>query len=74
MSRIEIRCIKHDEKKNEEYKEKEKYHKDYEKEETVEKGIELIIESHQLFMNTEKFFNSVKVTLEKYFDSIELKR
>ena len=70
MSSISIRCIKHNEIKKEEYNEKEKYHKDFEKEESLEKGIELIIESHQLFMNTEKFFNSVKTTLEKYFDEI----
>jgi len=70
MSQIVIKCIKHNEMKKEEYKEKEKYHKDFEKEESLEKGIELIIESKQLFMNTEQFFNSVKTTLEKYFDEI----
>ena len=73
MSSIVIRCIKHDENENTEYKEKEKYHKDFEKKENIEKGIELIIEANQLFMDTEKFFNSVKVTLEKYFDSIQKK-
>ena len=73
MSSIEIRCIKHNEEKLEEYHEAEKYHKDFEKEKTVDKGDELIISSRQLFMNTEKFFNSVKGTLEKYFDKIEKK-
>ncbi len=70
MSNISIRCIKHNEMKKEEYKEKEEFHKDFEKEESLEKGIELIIETHQLFLNTESFFNSVKTTLEKYFDEI----
>lgn len=70
MSHIEIKCIKHDEKELREEHEKEKYHNDYEKSEDIEKGIELVINSSQLFMNTEKFFNSVKGTLEKYFDEI----
>ena len=71
MSSISIRCIRHNEMRKEEYKEKEKYHKDFEKEESLEKGIELIIESSQLFMDTEKFFNSVKTSLEKFFDEIK---
>lgn len=36
-------------------------------------GDELIIESSQLFMSTEKFFNTVKASLEKYFDNIQKK-
>lgn len=34
---------------------------------------ELIIRTNQLFMNTEKFFNSVKESLENYFGKIEKK-
>ena len=37
-------------------------------------GDELIIESSQLFMNTREFFNTVKDSLTKYFDSIEKKQ
>lgn len=36
-------------------------------------GDELILEADQLFMDTQKFFESVKDSLEKYFNSIERK-
>lgn len=36
-------------------------------------GHELIINADQWFMDTEKFFNSVQPTLEKYFDDIKKK-
>jgi len=46
--------------------------KDYNKHKTESRlGDELVIESTRWFMNTETFFNSVKPTLEKYFDKIE---
>ena len=48
--------------------------KDYNKHVKENKlGDELVIESSQLFMNTEKFFNTVKASLEKYFDNIQKK-
>ena len=34
-------------------------------------GDNIIIEANQWFMNTEKFFNSVKDSLKDYFNSIE---
>jgi hypothetical protein len=71
MSGISIVCKKYAEAKEEKYSEKEKYHKDQNQEKKDERGIILEIESHQLFMNTEQFFNSVKESIGKYFDSIQ---
>ncbi len=34
---------------------------------------EFVINANQLFMDTEKFFKTVKESLEKYFDIIEEK-
>jgi len=41
--------------------------------EVFRRDISLVIESEQCFMDTEKFFQSVKGSLEKYFDKIEVK-
>jgi len=47
---------------------------DYNKNKTETKlGDELIIEVNQNFMDTEKFFKTVKDSLEKYFNTIEKK-
>lgn len=46
--------------------------KSYESKKTENKtGAELIIECSQWFMNTERFFKSVKESLDNYFNSIE---
>lgn len=66
MSSIRIECRKD---KYEERKEKANYKTD--KKDKL--GGELEIRADQWFMDTEKFFNSVKPTLEKYFDKIEKK-
>lgn len=63
MSNIKIVC-----RKNKVYN---KDQKSYEKEKVIDNlGDELVLQSNQLFMSTEKFFNSIKPTLEKYFDEI----
>jgi len=74
MSSIKIRCIKYNDMKEEEFHEKDKYHKDYQKEKHIDKNIELEIISSQLFMNTTNFFETVKESLEKYFDEIVEKK
>jgi hypothetical protein len=66
MSSIVIECRKnkYDEKKDK---------ADYKSDTKNSLGDELEIRVDQWFMDTKKFFNSVKPTLEKYFDSIEKK-
>jgi hypothetical protein len=46
-------------------------YKKHERDNSIEN--ELTIESHQWFMDTEEFFNSVKESLKEYFTVIEKK-
>lgn len=62
MSSIEIVCRK----------DIEKDQKTYDKSKTST-GHELVIQAEQWFMNTEKFFKTVKESLENYFDTIKKK-
>ena len=66
MSNIRIECRKD----KADFDDTKDYSK-YKKEHSI--GDELIISADQYFMDTEKFFNSVKGTVEKYFDKIEKK-
>ena len=66
MSNIRIEC-----RKDKSDADDTKDYNNYKKQSSL--GNELIIVSNQLFMNTEKFFNSVKPILEEYFDKIEKK-
>ena len=70
MSSISIVCIKYNEAKEKKGENIEDYHGKIKSTSEIDNSIKLEIESHQLFMNTEKFFNTVKTTLEKYFDEI----
>ena len=60
MSKVHIHCIKG-------------FEKNKTKNNDARKDNELTITANQLFMNTEKFFNSVKENLKDYFDIIEKK-
>jgi hypothetical protein len=73
MSSISIVCIKYAEEKEKTGKNIEDYHGDVKSKTEIDNSIKLEINSQQLFMDTEKFFNTVKTTLEKYFDEIAKK-
>jgi len=70
MSNIKILCIKYGEAEEKKGKDIESYDGEVKYKSETDNSIKFEIQSHQLFMNTEKFFNSVKTTLEKYFDEI----
>ena len=73
MSSISIVCIKYDEAKERKGKDVDSYSGTVTSKVDRDNSIKLEIESHQLFMNTERFFEKVKTTLEKYFDEITKK-
>jgi len=70
MSKIDIVCIKYAEVEEKKGTDIEGYSGKINKKVDMDNSLKLEINSSQLFMNTERFFNTVKSTLEKYFDEI----
>ena len=67
MSYIKIVCRKN--------KKQDKNQKDFDTVKTINAvGDEFMIEARQLFLDTKKFFDGVKESLGKYFDTIERKK
>jgi len=75
MSKIDILCIKYAETNEKKGKDLDGYSGDCKvsSKSEIDNSIKLEINANQFFMNTEHFFNSVKTTLEEFFDTIEKK-
>lgn len=73
MSHIEISCIKYGTLEEKKGKDIESYNGEIKSKSETDDSIKLIISSTQLFMDTERFFNSVESSLKSFFDEIAKK-